>query len=149
MYRPVQVTRHTCTGDSWDSHVNSRQGPTPPDSRLQPQGRTETEINYFIRIIVFIVSTITVRLIDVQVAVSDFNESARMSSQQIKSDLSEMSRITNFVKENKTRTSQTLKNPRNFNHTAKDDPHDEDFEKVKNEFNLLNKNFFQCLESHR
>ena len=85
----------------------------------------------------------------VQVAVSDFNESARMTSEQIKSDLSEMSRITNFVTENEKGTSQTLQNSQNPNHSRKDESPDDDFEKVKKEFNLLNKNFFQCLNSHR
>jgi len=85
---------------------------------------------------------------NLELAVSDFNESARMTSEQIKSDLSEMSRITNFVRENRTRTSQTLQNSRNLNHLPKDESHDDDFEKVKKEFNLLNKNFFQCLNSH-
>merc|ERR1712051_854703 len=86
-----------------------------------------------------------------KVAVTDFNEAARMSSQQIKSDLSEMSRITNFVRENKTRTSlsQTCGNPRNFNNSPKDDSLDGDFESIKSQFNLLNKSFFQSLESHR
>ena len=80
---------------------------------------------------------------------SDFSESARMGSQQIKSDLLEMSRITNIVKENKTRTSQTLNNSWNFNNSSNDESHDDDFENVKNEFNLLNKMFFQRLECHR
>ena len=70
----------------------------------------------------------------VQVAVSDFNESARMTSEQIKSDLSEMSRITNFVTENEKRTSQTLQNSQNPNHSRKDESPNDDFEKVKKEF---------------
>ena len=72
-----------------------------------------------------------------------------MGSQQIKSDLSEMSRITNIIKENKTKTSQTLNDSQNFNISSNDESHDDDFENVKNEFNLLNKMFFKCLECHR
>ena len=85
-------------------------------------------------------------------AVSDFNDSARISLEQIKSDLTEMKRIRNFVKENKTRTRQetnTRENSWNLNHSSEDDSQDEDFERLKMEFNLINQKFFQCLESHR
>ena len=66
--------------------------------------------------------------------------------------MTEMKRITNFVKENKTRTrqaSKTMEDSWNLNHSLKDDSQDEDFERLKLEFNLLNQKFFQCLESHR
>ena len=83
----------------------------------------------------------------------DFNDSARISLEEIKSDLGEMKRITNFVKENKTRTRQatnTMEDSWNLNHSSlKDESQYEDCERRKMEFNLLNQKFFQCLESHR
>ena len=72
--------------------------------------------------------------------------------EEIKSDLTEMKRITNFVKENKTRTRQatnTMEDSWNLNHSLKDDSQDEDCERLKMEFNFLNQKFFQCLDSHR
>ena len=72
--------------------------------------------------------------------------------EQIKSDLTEMERITKLVKENKTRTRQasnTMEDSWNLNKSTEDESQDEDFERLKIEFNLLNQKFFQCLESHR
>ena len=66
--------------------------------------------------------------------------------------MTEIKGITNFVKENKSRTRQesnTMEDSWNLNHSLKDDSQDEDFERHKMEFNLLNQKFFQCLESHR
>ena len=63
-----------------------------------------------------------------------------------------MERITKLVKENKTRTRQasnTMEDSWNLNKSTEDESQDEDFERLKIEFNLLNQKFFQCLESHR
>jgi len=78
-------------------------------------------------------------------ASKDFYEAARMSTKNIKNNLSQISEVNSRGKVMNTQELETLL--KNLNKVAPQSQ-DEELQKVAREFSKLNTNFFQCLESH-
>ena len=76
----------------------------------------------------------------------DFYATARMTTRDIENHLSRIHAVTNV---NPNSTNQDFQSfLQNLNNPSPNSP-DENLQRVSREFNILNTNFFQCLESYR
>merc|ERR1712029_984426 len=82
---------------------------------------------------------------NLKIAVKDFYATARMTTQDIENHLSRLHTVTDV---NLNSTNQDLQSfLQNLNNPSPNSS-DENLQRVSREFNILNTNFFQCLESH-